>query len=80
MANKLVVEAKMKRKGLGQKELVSQLAEDILRCQAHQDCKTLICFVYDPTGLCASPQALENDLTKPHGILNVVVVVQPKHH
>lgn len=75
----LVVEAKMTRKGLGQKELVSQLAEDILRYQAHQDCKTLICFVYDPMGLCASPQAVENDLTKMHGHLNVVVVVQPKH-
>jgi REase_DpnII-MboI len=76
----LVVEAKMTRKGLVQKELVSQLAVDILRYQAHQDCKTLICFVYDPTNICASPQALENDLTKARGNLNVIVVVQPKHH
>lgn len=75
----LVVEAKMTRKGLGQKELVSQLAVDILRYQAHQDCKTLLCFVYDPTGQCASPQALENDLTKQHGNLNVIVIVQPTH-
>jgi hypothetical protein len=76
----LVVEAKMTRKGLGQKELVSQLAEDILRYQAHQDCKTLICFVYDPTGICASPQAIETDLTSNHGNLNVIVIVQPKLH
>jgi hypothetical protein len=76
----IVVEAKMTRKGLGQKELVSQLAVDILRYQAHQDCKTLICFVYDPAGQCTSPQALENDLTKNHGNLNVIVIVQPKHH
>jgi hypothetical protein len=75
----LVVEAKMTRKGLGQKELVSQLAVDILRYQAHQDCKTLICFVFDPIGQCTSPQALENDLTKTHGNLNVAVIVQPKH-
>lgn len=74
----VVVEAKMTRKGLGQKELVTQLAEDILRYQSHQDCKTLICFVYDPAGKCSSPTALENDLTKNHGGLQVIVIVQPK--
>jgi len=58
------VEAKMARKGLGQKELVTQLAKDILRYQSHQDCKTLMCFVYDPTAKCSNPTALENDLTK----------------
>lgn len=76
----IVVEAKMTRKGLGQKELVSQLAVDILRYQVHRDCKTLICFIYDPTGLCASPQAVENDLTRKHGDLNVIVIVQSKYH
>lgn len=75
----IVVEAKMTRKGLGQKELVAQLAVDILRYQSHQDCKTLICFVYDPNGHSTSPQALENDLTKHHGNLDVVVIVHPKH-
>jgi len=74
----LVVEAKMTRKGLGQKELVTQLAEDILQYQSHQDCKTLICFVYDPTGKCSNPTALENDLTKKHGEILVIVIVQPK--
>jgi hypothetical protein len=74
----VVVEAKMTRKGLAQKELVTQLAEDILRYQSHQDCKTLICFVYDPTGKCSNPTALENDLTKNHGGLHVIVIVQPK--
>ncbi len=74
----VVVEAKMARKGLGQKELVTQLAEDILRYQSHQDCKTLVCFVYDPTAKCSNPTALENDLTKTHGGLQVIVIVQPK--
>jgi hypothetical protein len=74
----VVVEAKMARKGLGQKELVTQLAEDILRYQSHQDCKTLMCFVYDPTAKCSNPTALENDLTKKHGGLQVIVIVQPK--
>jgi REase_DpnII-MboI len=74
----IVVEAKMTRKGLGQKEVVTQLAEDILRYQSHQDCRTLLCFVYDPTGKCTNPTALENDLTKDHGSLQVIVLVQPK--
>ena len=74
----VVVEAKMTRKGLGQKELVSQLAEDILRYRSHQDCKTLMCFVYDPASKCTNPTALENDLTKNNAGLQVIVVVQPK--
>jgi hypothetical protein len=76
----IVVEAKMTRKNLDQKELTNQLAIDILRYQAHQDCKTLICFVYDPTGRCTNPTALENDVSKDHHGLRVMVIVQPKHH
>ena len=73
----IAIEAKMTRKNLDQKEIVAQLAIDILRYQAHQDCKTLICFVYDPSGKCSNPTALENDLTRSHGPLDVVVVVRP---
>ena len=36
----VVLKAKMAGKGLGQKELVTQLSEDVLRYQSHQDCKT----------------------------------------
>jgi len=73
----LVVEVKMTRKNLDQKEIVNQLATDILRYQAHADCKTLFCFVYDPEGRCGNPAALQNDLTKRHGPLDVVVMVRP---
>jgi hypothetical protein len=76
----VVVEAKMTRKNLAQKEIVEELAIDILRYQSHTDCRTLICFVYDPTGKCNNPTALENDLTKKHGALQVIVSVQPKSH
>ena len=44
--------------------------------QSHQDCKTLICFVYDPSGKCTNPTALESDLTKEHDKLRVVVIVR----
>jgi hypothetical protein len=76
----IAIEAKMTRKNLDQKDLTNQLAVDILRYQAHPDCKTLVCFVYDPAGKCNNPTALENDLTKDHGALNVVVIVRPKQH
>lgn len=76
----VVVEAKMTRHNLGQKDVANQLAVDILRYQAHQDCKTLVCFVYDPTGKCKNPTALENDLTKDHGALRVIVIVRPHLH
>jgi len=72
-----VVEVKMTRKNLDQKEVVNQLATDILRYQAHPDCKTLLCFVYDPDGRCGNPTALQNDLTKKHGSLDVFVIVRP---
>jgi hypothetical protein len=71
------IEVKMTRKNLDQKELTNQLAVDILRYQSHPDCKTLLCFVYDPEGHCTTPNAMENDLTRKHGRLEVVVIVRP---
>jgi hypothetical protein len=76
----IVIETKMTRENLGQKEIANQLAVDILRYQAHHDCKTLICFVYDPTGKCSQPAALENDLSNDHGNLRVIVIVRPREH
>jgi hypothetical protein len=75
---RVVVEAKMTRKSLDQKEVFKQLSEDIQRYSVHPDCDALVCFVYDPTGRCHAPAALENDLTKMHGSLEVAVVVEPK--
>lgn len=74
-AEQLVIELKMTRPGLGNKEVTNQLAIDIERYRAHQDCKTLVCFVYDPAELITNPAALEHDLTGPRGNLIVKVVV-----
>jgi REase_DpnII-MboI len=56
---RLVVEAKMTRKGLDQKGVANQLIQDRERYRAHPDCKALVCLVYDPLGICANPTALE---------------------
>ena len=75
---KIVIETKMTRKNLEQKEVANQLIIDKERYKAHPDCKTLICFVYDPVGKCKNPVALETDLSEEGSELRVVVVVAPK--
>jgi REase_DpnII-MboI/Uncharacterized protein conserved in bacteria (DUF2321) len=74
----IVVETKMTRPGLGEKEVGTQLIEDIHRYSAHQDCKHLICFVYDPTGRISNPKGLERDLSKPIEKIEVEVIVVPR--
>ncbi|MBI2394546.1 MAG: DUF2321 domain-containing protein [Deltaproteobacteria bacterium] len=73
------VEVKKTRKGLAAKEVVDELLIDVGRYQARPDCKRLYCFVYDPEGRIPNPQAIEGDLTKKQGEVDVVVIVRPKH-
>ncbi len=72
------VEVKMTRKGLDQKAVLKQLTEDKERYRVHPDCRALVCFVYDPGGMCDNPNALEHDVSVADGDLRVVVVVAPK--
>ena len=74
---KVVVEAKMTRKNLGQKEVVAQLTEDVVRYRTHPDCHTLVCFVFDPGGFCKNPVALENDVSTNANGFAVKVIVAP---
>lgn len=60
----VVIEVKKTRKGLADKEIGEQLIVDIEKYSQHQDCKTLICFIYDPEGRIANPKGLETDLMK----------------
>lgn len=61
---KIVIEVKKTRKGLGQKELGGQLIVDIENYQKHPDCKVLFCFVYDPNEIISNPRGLERDLAQ----------------
>jgi len=74
---KIVIEVKKTRSSLTGKEVGTQLIEDIVRYQKHQDCETLLCFVYDPEGLVSNPRGLENDLSREEGKLKVRVYVRP---
>ena len=77
-AERVVVEAKKARPGLGAKELGSQLIDDIARYGTHPDCDVLVCFVYDPEGRVANPRGFERDLSRTEGALKVEVIVAPK--
>jgi hypothetical protein len=77
-SEKVVVETKMTRDGLGDRELGEQLIVDIAKYAQHPDCKTLVCFVYDPLGRVANPAGLQTDLeNQPNGDLAVRVIVRP---
>jgi len=74
----IVLEAKKTRPGLGAKELGTQLIEDIARYKQHPDCKTLVCFAYDPDGRIANPRGIESDLSRTNDQMRVRVIIAPK--
>ena len=68
----------MTRKGLGEKEIGDQLLVDIERYKEHKNCKTLVCFIYDPDGRVVNAKGLINDLTKQsREDLRVIVFINP---
>ena len=75
---KTLIEIKKTRKGLTAKEIGEQLTIDIQRYQSHPDCKTLVCFVYDPEGRIDNPRGLEIDLEKVTDKIEVKVFIRPK--
>jgi hypothetical protein len=75
---RIVVEAKMTRPGLGQKEVVNQLLIDVARYAQMQSVDTLVCLVYDPERRCGNPATLENDIESSAGRLRIRVVVCPR--
>jgi hypothetical protein len=74
-AEQVVLECKFTSSSLRDKQVGEQLLVDIGRYQNHPDCRSLICFVYDPSGYLKNPNGLEVDLSKTHGKINVKVIV-----
>lgn len=75
----MIIEVKMTRKNLRDKEIGDELIVDIERYQEHPNCGHLICFVYDPQGLLANPRGLKNDLESKERSMGVTVVISPTH-
>lgn len=71
---RIVIEVKKTRKGLGDKEIGDQLIIDVDRYKAHPDCERLICFVYDPEGRIGNPVGIMNDLNQRHDGFATVII------
>ncbi|HXW12726.1 MAG TPA: hypothetical protein VD694_08195 [Nitrososphaeraceae archaeon] len=75
---KLVIECKKPRKGLGTKEVGDQLIMDMARYRNHAECKILVCFVYDPGSIITNPKGLQDDIeAKSTSDFQIVVVIKP---
>jgi hypothetical protein len=75
---RIVVETKKTRQRLSDKQIGDQLLVDIAKYKQHQDCRTLICFIYDPEQRIQNPRGLERDLNKlSDGRMRVIAVVEP---
>lgn len=78
-AERVVMEAKMTRLDLKDKEVGDELIQDVARYKSHPDCKKLDCLVYDPAGLIKNPAGLIKDLEKlSSGSLIVEVHIVPR--
>ena len=73
---RVVIEVKKTREGLGDKELGEQLIIDIDKYRKHPDCEKLVCFVYDPEERIHNPVGIMNDLNKQHDGF-VMVIIKP---
>jgi len=61
---KLVIEIKKASNKLKDKKIGEQLISDIAHYREHPDCRTLVCFIYDPEGIIGNPGAIRKDLAK----------------
>lgn len=74
----VLLETKMTRDSLTDRRVGEELIIDIAHYKQRQDCRALICFVYDPEHRLKNPRSLENDLSRQDEHLNVRVLVRPK--
>lgn len=76
-AEQIVIELKMTRDGLTDRELGEELVIDIARYRAHPDCQTLICVIYDPDHIIRNAAGLIKDLESLGNPPRVRVLVTP---
>jgi hypothetical protein len=72
---RIIVEAKMTRENLKQKQVVEQLIVDRAHYAGHPDCDLLLCFVYDPERRLDNPKAIESDLSTDEPAPRMLVIV-----
>jgi len=75
---RLVVEAKMTRPTLGQREVTDELIIDAARYTQLDGVDALICLVYDPCRRCSNPRTVETDVENSGSRLAVRAVICPQ--
>jgi len=73
----ILVEVKKTRPGLNEKSIGDQLIIDIDRYRRMAECKSLVCFVYDPDHRISNPAGLQTDLSRSEDGFSVEVFVFP---
>jgi len=76
--DRILIEVKKTRQGVGAKEITVQLEDDTLYYWTHPDCQTVFCFVYDPEARLGDPYGLEKSLTRQVDGQRVEVFISPK--
>jgi hypothetical protein len=76
--DRIIIEVKKTRQGLGAREIAGQLEHDALYYWTHPDCQTLFCFVYDPEARVGDPYGMEKSLTREVDGQRVEVFISPK--
>jgi hypothetical protein len=74
---RIVVEVKKTRPSLTARAIADELIVDIARYKRYADCRTLVCFIYDPEFRIGNPSGLARDLNGAHEELDVRVVISP---
>lgn len=74
-----VIETKMTRGTLKDKQLGDELIIDIEKYAKHPDCEKLYCFIYDPKEFIKNPKGLEKDLSDNSDEIEVETIIVPKY-
>jgi hypothetical protein len=76
--DRVVIVAKKTKSGVTAKELAEQVKMDTSHYSGRIDCRTLVCFIYDPEGRVGNPRGLESDLTMVSDAFTLEVIIAPK--
>jgi len=74
----IVMVAKWVRSDFNPQVLSEQLQTDVQRYQPRPECRTVVCFVYDPERQIANPRGVENELNHEQDGLSLRVIIAPK--
>ena len=75
---RVVIVAKKTKTGVSTRELMDQVRIDSIHFSGRADCRTLVCFIYDPEGRIGNPRGLESDLTTVGDTFTLEVIIAPK--